>query len=330
MPCGCGKMQEVAKLDYATSLRELVLKRPSPLRQFQAVRRSKMPEGGWRQDTITRRQRQLLQREIVMTKRIVLAQAIPTFSRAVLDLFNEQIRQVIRQGENTHSAIYGTRAAGISPVGIVIGSNLDIWREAIEDVFSQDAVLSQATLRLKPAMDSVLGSMLDKTSRILTDREATVAASAKIRQISNDMARLVTRINETTRKRMRLALERGFDENLTVAEMARKLRGDFRNFNVPRISTIARTEMGRAADAADIIAMQESGAVSHVSVIGCEAIEPGIPEYMGVPTCNIMNVPIEDSGMLEFHINHTGTVVPEAFFDSQGNRPTLEVMSGGA
>ena len=53
--------------------------------------------------------------------------------------------------------------------------------------------------------------------------------------------------------------------------------------------------------------------ITHVSVIGCEAREPGSPQYRGESTCNIQDVPINDADKLEFHPNHTGTIVPSRF-----------------
>ncbi len=78
-------------------------------------------------------------------------------------------------------------------------------------------------------------------------------------------------------------------------------------------------------DAAALQAYLDGKVVSHISVIGCEAVEEGIPEYKGVPTCNIRNVPVEDAHELAFHINHTGTMVPTGFYNSDGTKPVFRV-----
>ena len=77
-----------------------------------------------------------------------------------------------------------------------------------------------------------------------------------------------------------------------------------------RIPTIARTEMGMAADEGAKASMVNSEVVTHCSVIGCESSTDH--PTLGI-NCNIENVPIEDVDKIEFHINHTGTWIPSKF-----------------
>ncbi len=77
-----------------------------------------------------------------------------------------------------------------------------------------------------------------------------------------------------------------------------------------RLTTIARTDGGRAVDEGIKEAFDKSEIVTHCSVVGCMAIEPRIPTYNGIPTCNIKDVPTEDVDIVEFHINHTGLWIP--------------------
>lgn len=80
-----------------------------------------------------------------------------------------------------------------------------------------------------------------------------------------------------------------------------------------RVLTIARTEGQRAVDEGLKEGVKQSDIVSHMSVIGCQAIEPNIPTYRGDPTCNIEDVPVEDVDLVDFHINHTGAWVASRF-----------------
>ena len=80
-----------------------------------------------------------------------------------------------------------------------------------------------------------------------------------------------------------------------------------------RLTTIARTEGGRAVDEGLKETLKNSGTVSHCSVVGCMSIEPKIPTYNGIPTCNIQDVPVIDVDAVEFHINHTGLWVPSRY-----------------
>ncbi|MAS81987.1 MAG: hypothetical protein CMF45_04800 [Legionellales bacterium] len=82
-----------------------------------------------------------------------------------------------------------------------------------------------------------------------------------------------------------------------------------------RVLTIARTEGQRAVDEGLKEGIKLSDIVSHMSVIGCQAVEPNIPTYRGDPTCNIEDVPVEDVDLVDFHINHTGAWVASRFRD---------------
>jgi hypothetical protein len=82
-----------------------------------------------------------------------------------------------------------------------------------------------------------------------------------------------------------------------------------------RLTTIARTEGGRAVDEGMKEAFKQSEIITHCSVVGCMAVEPNIPTYNGVPTCNIEDVPVVDVDDVEFHINHTGAWVASKFVE---------------
>jgi hypothetical protein len=86
--------------------------------------------------------------------------------------------------------------------------------------------------------------------------------------------------------------------------------------------------MGKAADAGAAAAYKSNPAITYVSVVGCQAIEPGIPTYHGIPTCNIQNVPVHDCDKLEFHINHTGCIVPSGFKDTSGQTEHVPTAEG--
>ena len=113
-----------------------------------------------------------------------------------------------------------------------------------------------------------------------------------------------------------------------MAETAKYLRGNFPERSRNRISTIARTELGQAADEGRKQSMKDLGTVTHVSVIGCEAREAASPTYRGESTCNIEDVPIGDMDTLEFHINHTGTIVPSRFAGEEVEEDAFNPFAG--
>ena len=80
-----------------------------------------------------------------------------------------------------------------------------------------------------------------------------------------------------------------------------------------RLNTFGRTESFIAVDEGLKEAVKISDSITHMSVVGCRAVEPNIPTYQGTPTCNIENVPISDVDSVQFHVNHTGAWFPSRF-----------------
>jgi hypothetical protein len=117
----------------------------------------------------------------------------------------------------------------------------------------------------------------------------------------------------------------------TVAETAKVLEERMPKIAAARIRTIARTETMMAWTEGSIASLQQSGVVTHVSVIGCESREegswgrPSFQQFMyrGEGTCNIQDVPIADAHLLNFHPNHTGSVVPSRFKEADGTDTDL-------
>jgi hypothetical protein len=72
--------------------------------------------------------------------------------------------------------------------------------------------------------------------------------------------------------------------------------------------------------------MLDLGTILTVSVVGCQMREPKGPVFHGESTCNIEEVSVYDMDLLEFHPNHTGTIVPAEFMPPL--RPDLPGLSG--
>lgn len=121
------------------------------------------------------------------------------------------------------------------------------------------------------------------------------------------------RINDTQREKLQAILDEGMSEGLTKGEMAIKIQEDLDMFNSARPATIARNELAEAYRQGARAGMIDSGVVTEISVVGCEAEEADSPTYNGQSTCNIDGVPIADIDKLDYHINHTGAEVPSKF-----------------
>ncbi len=89
-------------------------------------------------------------------------------------------------------------------------------------------------------------------------------------------------------------------------ELKERVKDLFSTAKDSQAERIARTEMSAAFDQVAIVNYQEVG-IQTVDVIGCEDndIVPG--QTFG---CNSSNIPIAQAASIEFHPNHTGTIVP--------------------
>jgi len=202
-----------------------------------------------------------------------------------------------------------------------------LWRGNIERVFRAtalefDALLLKifqstadisyaATLSLLGLIESMIGrARVNQRVRRLLQSSPGILETAKIRWYSL--------IHKFVR-------EDKLDVAQTLAATIRKIDETTR----AHIPTIARTEAGRAADEGRKQGLIDSQKVKTISVIGCQARERNSPQYRGESTCNIERVPIYDIDLLEFHPNHTGTIVPSEFVDRiQPPIPGLEREPG--
>ena len=143
-----------------------------------------------------------------------------------------------------------------------------------------------------------------RNSSLASRNEDLLRTTALINQASFAMAEF-----RITREILKTNL---LNSNTTWAEAVTAVTSSIseRVVSNSRLTTIARTDGGRAVDEGIKEAFDKSEIVTHCSVVGCMAIEPRIPTYNGVPTCNISDVPIQDIDLVEFHINHTGLWIP--------------------
>jgi hypothetical protein len=324
--------------------------RPSPMAMFKAVRTSKVPEGGWTmeayQGTANGRR---LNRDMQKVRNLAVGKGMRKLIKPLAAIMRGQVERVCNIAEQRIERSFGTQSfaeqlanslAGLltpdapAQVPLLHAAKVRIpatvgetfLMEALDAVFGPDE--NAAIMRtVSPAMNSVAADVMDKTSDLLG---ATLHPGSRraLHTRINEMAQEVTNINNTTRRRLAQTITNGIAEGKHPIEVIADVRKRIPQIATNRVPTIVRTEMGRAADAASVRAMRDSTVVTHVSVTGCEAIEPGIPTFRGVPTCNIKNVPIEYAGDLRFHINHTGAIIATGFKSALGRNPNLPLREG--
>lgn len=297
---------------------------------FLALRKSAVPEGGWTRENFGRAERERLWRDQVRATKGETARGIknllPTLTRLFERYVNEVAERVLAAYDRTGRDLPGKAPRAITLEGLT--GDLSVWAQAIDDVLG--VADAEMLLEVTPQIQSVLDATYAKHSILLgvADPVATAAASSHLRlDRARSLASRITNINETTRRRINLSVTRAYEAGLSPRAVAKQIMADAPGIATYRIPTIARTEMGRAADEGTKQAMLDSGVVAYASVIGCSAIEPNIPTYNGVPTCNIDNVPVRDVDQLEFHINHTGVIVASGFGGADGSVEAREVGS---
>jgi hypothetical protein len=302
-------LPECAPRNPRLSLPRRFPRAPSAL--IECIKGSQVPEGGWTQQTFNTPNGQRLVSDFMVAQRVAVSGGMRVLVPKLSRFFRQQGEAIITLFTRLYHNHVGARKEATYEVDIPVGVHGSLWASAI------DQVLREQGLEFESIMTSSIQSTAD-TARNSTLGLLGVGRSAMGQARNNQrvrgMAAKVTAINETTRARLHKELEKGiFKDDLTVADMVKRLRKKFPEIAAGRIPTIARTEMGRAADEGRKQGLKESGVVKFVSVVGCEAREPGSPTYRGESTCNIENVPIGDVDQLDFHINHTGTIIASAF-----------------
>ncbi len=265
-------------------------------------------------------------RDLLSLQRSSILENTRKLSPTLREFFNSNIDAVISRGEVLHRGVLGTRSLGSKmTIEIEVPSDADLWAAALSDVLDDANIDAELVGIIGAPTQAVVATTLARTL-IALGAEPTTAHTQTAARTSRNLATLVTRINDTTRNLISNELNAAIDEGLTVAETVKQLRNRLPDKLHNRIPTITRTELGRAADEGVKEAYRQSQVVTHVSVVGCEAVEPSSPSFDGEPTCNIRNVPLWRVNELEFHINHTGAIVSTGFYHADGSVPTFRVQ----
>lgn len=294
--------------------------------EFGMLRKSHVPEGGWTSERFGTPHGAALLHDIYAGRNAVLVPAIARFSVFMRGLLQQQCRDAV----DIFVDLVGRQHHRSAKAALTVEFNLEwlgpVWELAIADALQKAG--AEVSIHAKPAMQSVASAVHERTSILIGAQADAPHAQQEIARRTNAMASQVTRINETTRARLVNLLEASHNEHDTIADTVQEMRHRIPEIAANRAPTIARTELGRASDVGMIRAYQDCETLTHVSVIGCEAIEPNIPEWHGIPTCNIQNVPAAHAHELEFHINHTGCIVPSQFRDEHGRVPNVPASQG--
>lgn len=279
------------------------------------------PPTQWAKGVGTKRERIRLQRDMINLQALLKAEAMGSLGSGYKRVFKEQAKVF----EETAIAIgNGTRLRAKmltkewNPEEIALAYT--IFEQASTIAFGAGA------LELQKMARSIYQSLIDRTytrSRYVLG-EANGIVNPNLAGRNEKLLGGLTLIQGATKRMADFHIQKSleaqaaqFRTGIAWGEVVLTVKSAVENrIIIPsRLNTIARTEGGRAIDEGMKESAKVSDILTHMSVVGCQAIEPNIPTYNGIPTCNIEDVPVQDLDMVEFHINHTGAFVASRFKD---------------
>jgi hypothetical protein len=239
----------------------------------------------------------------------------PEVARAMVAIFKRQLHDVIERVSRHRSAPAPHRKASLL---LGLDAFEPIWLQAIDEVF-KDAN-PEVTAEMTPPIQSVMAQAYSRVG-ILLGQESDQSVNDQIARDARLIAQRVTSVNQTTRDQIEKEVRDSISQGLSVSETATRLEQRMPGIFGNRALTIARTELNTAWSQGAARSFKQSTSLTHISVIGCEAREPGSPHYQGQSTCNYPDLPVGEMDeflAVGFHPNHTGNMVPSRFRDEDG------------
>lgn len=276
-----------------------------------------IPPGGWNAHAFALHGLPMII-TLARVAKIIQKQAAADMARAMAKLFEDQVREIVARA---------TRSKGAkAEITLEFAQHETLWKQAIDAVLKETG--TQVVSKVLPSVQSVMAQGYSKVG-ILLAQDPVHDVAAHIARQARGIAEEVTRVNNTTRRIIETQVRQSIQAGQNVAETANAIQEVAPRIMGSRALTIARTELNKAWTQGAVRSFKESETLTHISVIGCEAREENSPQYRGESTCNIQDVPVGDADSLEFHINHTGNMVPSRFRSADGtvdpdaDRPSL-------
>lgn len=292
-PCGCRRV----------SAKALV----------RSYRVERMTKAAAPERTLTELYRLNIARNLVRSRRNLMIEGTRSLTPILMAFFERKLEQLCAKVEGRARSAGAGIPQTKSSIDVGFGSHEEVWRQALEEVLGAQANV-ELIEEFTPPVQSIIAKSYERTTLFIGEEKAP-DASVQILRRAQDMAQLVTRINETTRTQVQRILSEAIERGDTIGETIQAMRDQIPEIARTRVPTIVRNETGMAIDHGTKQAFKESAVVATVDVIGCTAVEPGIPTFDGRPTCNITGVPAHRVDELNFHVNHTGALVAGTFHE---------------
>jgi hypothetical protein len=309
---------------------------------FQRGRKSYIPAGGWNTKSLRGKNGKALVNDLIRFQRQVRARSTARIALMMGKRMRRIIQKVVAGSKHISTSSMNNGGQRWVYRKKAVEDEREAWFETISDVMeTEDEELEDDLFLEYQATSKELAGGFSK----LLGFSLVGAFIRGLIKVAKTIAKAVLRINTTTTKQLERLVSETIqppqdttstpqpsddpfqpsdpfqptdgvgDATVMDVDVATMLEENGEDLLTSRVATIARTESSVIVDASASNCYMESGRVLTVQVVGCQAIEPNIPEYEGVPTCNITGVPAEDADKLEFHPNHTGYIVPETFAD---------------
>lgn len=261
------------------------------------------------------RQGRLLILAMERISQLTRRRAIPVIARKSMEILRGQLEEVIRRATRKNPGARSSAAQAVT-VDLLVPQHESIWMEAIREVFDDLGEDIEIIQELVPPVQSVMAQGYSKTGFLLA-QEADPEHHPALAREAREIARKITKINDTTRKQFENTIRDSIKQGQTVPELATRLRDEVLPMSHSRSLTIARTESNNAYSIGAAQAFKESETLETVSVIGCEAREEESQfQYKGESTCNYEDLlvsELDDFLAVGWHPNHGGTLIPSGF-----------------
>lgn len=239
-----------------------------------------------------------IQRDFLRLERASIRRRMASGVTAYKNFFDGQLSRILKNLEAEKSSSMAAKASSAD----------DLLKRLFRDDI-EDAMVVNVGAAFYQALSATAYANVADTLTVDITAESNRALASRI----DLLRRTAPRINDTQKARLKEILDENIQAGTTPGTLAQAIQEGMGMFNSARPVMIARNELAAAYRQGNRQAMVDSGIITHISVVGCEAREDNSPTYHGESTCNITDVPIDDIDQLDYHVNHTGAEVPSRF-----------------
>ena len=275
----------------------------------------RIPPSRWTKRT-SKGEKVALQRDVVRLQASLKAEAMGVlpnaFKKILQDQLNEFKQTALGLGVRTGLNRKAFKSSDWTAEEIALGSLL--LGAASTAAFGSEVALSRMA---RPVYQSLIDRAYSRSRYLLGEADGLV--NPMLANRNEKILRNLRDVQVSTKNMADFRIDKAIKSDLFVnnswadAVGAASASISERILSPSRLNTFGRTESFIAVDEGLKEAVKISDSITHMSVVGCRAVEPNIPTYQGTPTCNIENVPITDVDSVEFHVNHTGAWFPSRF-----------------